>query len=219
MLPLPPPQPPKTKHAINTPPNASLVTLCLALTRPAMKARNSSASGRLKIKLRGIRLFGDPKGTAALVWTVAVAVDACVPSSVTEGGVTEHVAFAGSPAQERLTVCVDPASGLTVTGICTELPAMTVSDVGADIEKSTVPVPVIGTICGLLGSLSENERVASAAPKVVGAKFSVTLQVEFGPTVAPQSVVQTNSEAPEPVSDGGAEKVTAVAELFANVTI
>ena len=117
-----------------------------------------------------------------------------------------------------LTVCVDPASGITVSGICTEPPAKTVSDDGADIEKSTVPVPVIGTICGLLGSLSKTERVALADPKAVGVKFSVTPQFAFGGRSAPQSEVEVNSEASGPVSDGEVEKRTAAEELFVIVT-
>lgn len=141
-----------------------------------------------------------------------------MPSSVTEVGATTHVEFAGASVQLRLTVCVDPAKGVTVTGICTESPAKTVSDDCADMEKSNVPVPVSETICGLLGSLSRNARSALSAPKVVGVKFSVTRQSAFDGSVAPQSDVSANSEASGPESDGGAEKATAAAELLVIVT-
>src|SRR2546430_12658761 len=43
-------------------------------------------------------------------------------------------------------VWVDPPSGVTVTGMPTELPIVTVSEAGAEIEKSTMPPPVRGTV-------------------------------------------------------------------------
>jgi len=57
--------------------------------------------------------------------------------------------------QSKLTVWVDPPSGVTVTGMPTELPTVTVSEAGAEISKSTMPTPVRGTVCGLLGSPSK----------------------------------------------------------------
>src|SRR2546429_1356421 len=41
------------------------------------------------------------------------------------------------------------------TGMPTELPTMTVSEAGVEMEKSTMPTPVRGTVCGLLGSPSK----------------------------------------------------------------
>jgi hypothetical protein len=56
-------------------------------------------------------------------------------------GVTEHLEFAGSPVQLRLTVCVEPARGIIVTGNTTELPSTTLSSDGALRVKSTMPAP------------------------------------------------------------------------------
>src|SRR2546430_1622455 len=102
-------------------------------------------------------------------------------------------------------VWVDPPSGVTVTGMPTELPIVTVSEAGAEIEKSTMPPPVRGTVCGLLGSPSKKERVAEAAPNAVGVKLRATLQLESAATVAPQADTNVNSAALGPEMEGGAE--------------
>ena len=100
----------------------------------------------------------------------------------------------------------------------TELPTMSVSEAGVEMEKSTMPTPVRGTVCGLLGSLSEKERVAEAAPSAVGVKLRVTLQLAFAATVALQADTNVNSEALGPEREGGAEKLRSVDELFVMVT-
>jgi hypothetical protein len=43
-----------------------------------------------------------------ITWIMAV----CVPSSVTEGGKNEHAAPVGSPVQPKVTICVEPFSGI-----------------------------------------------------------------------------------------------------------
>ena len=51
---------------------------------------------------------------------------------------------------------------------------------------TTVPVPVMGTICGLAPPLSEKVRVALRDPITVGRNFTVTVQVAFPATLPPQ---------------------------------
>ena len=118
-----------------------------------------------------------------------------------------------------MTVWVDPPSGVTVTGMPTELPTVTVSEAGVEMEKSTMPTPVRGTVCGLLGSPSKKERVAEAVPNPVGVKLRVTLQLALAARVAPQADANVNAAALGPEREGGAEKLRSAEELFVMATI
>ena len=80
-----------------------------------------------------------------------------------------------------------------------------------------MPTPVRGTVCGLLGSPSKNERTAEASPNVVGVKLRLTLQLVFAARVAPQADTNANSEAVGPEREGGAEKLKSAEELFVMV--
>src|SRR2546429_8488276 len=81
------------------------------------------------------------------------------------------------------------------TGMPTELPTMTVSEAGVEMEKSTMPTPVRGTVCGLLGSPSKKERVAEAGPHPVGVKPRVTLPPALAPRGAPPADAHVNAPA------------------------
>ena len=102
------------------------------------------------------------------------------PSRVSEFGARTQVVPTGAPKHDMPTVCVDSSIGVTVTVNVVELPSLTVAGVVAVIVKSRYPFPVSGTTCGLLGSPSENVRVALAAPSVTGVKFTVTVQFALG---------------------------------------
>jgi hypothetical protein len=102
------------------------------------------------------------------------------PSRVSEFGARTHVVPAGAPRHDMPIVCVDSSIGVTVTVNVVVLPSLTAAGVVAVIVKSRYPTPVSGTTCGLLGSPSENVRVALAAPSVTGVKFTVTVQFALG---------------------------------------
>lgn len=102
------------------------------------------------------------------------------PSRVSEFGARTQVVPTGAPKHDMPTVCVDSSIGVTVTVNVVELPSLSAVGVDALIVKSRYPFPVSGTTCGLLGSPSENARVALAAPSVTGVKFTVTVQFALG---------------------------------------
>lgn len=73
-----------------------------------------------------------------VVIIVICEVAACVPSSVTDGGMNEHAAPAGNPVQLNVTACVDPFAGVTVNPTIPAFPAVTVTAPGvAATLKST----------------------------------------------------------------------------------
>jgi hypothetical protein len=63
------------------------------------------------------------------------------------------------------------------------------------------PVPVRGTLCGLPGALSANERLALRAPDPAGVNVTLTVQLAETPNVVPQVFDETTkSEALVPVT-------------------
>lgn len=62
---------------------------------------------------------------ARLVWIVSVAVAGVVPLGVSDAGLTTQVAFAGVPAQDKLTAWLNPPAGVTETVALALLPAVT----------------------------------------------------------------------------------------------
>ncbi len=59
-------------------------------------------------------------------------------------------------------------------------------------EPATVPIPISGAFCGLLGevALSVNRRLSVCGPKDVGVKVTITVQLEPTDKEAPQVLLE-----------------------------
>jgi len=122
------------------------------------------------------------------------AVCAVVPfAAATDAGVTVQVERLGAPVQANATVPVNPFTGVMVTLKLSVLPAVTFcTAVGPVKPKSgtgAVPVPVSGTVCGLLLALSVMVKVPVRGPVAVGVNITLIVQV-FDPAVAGKVVGQ-----------------------------
>jgi hypothetical protein len=127
-------------------------------------------------------------GISAVVASDTCAVCAVVPfAEATEAGVTVQVERFGAPVQANATVPVNPFTGVMVTLKLSVLPAVTFcTAVGPVKPKSgtgAVPVPVSGTVCGLLVALSVMVKVPVRGPVTVGVNVTLIVQV-FDPAVA-----------------------------------
>jgi len=78
---------------------------------------------------------------------------------------------------------VKPPSGVIVTVMLTDWPALTVAVEGAITVKSQ-PVPLNDTVCGLPPALSVMVNVPVRAPTVVGANVTLIVHVPEAAKVA-----------------------------------
>ncbi len=127
---------------------------------------------------------------------------------VTVPGEATMDASPGVPAKVNPTAELNAFSEVTVATTLIVSPALIVAEAGetATVNAVTgaVPVPVSGTSCGELGSLSATLRFAVSAACVVG--VNVTLIVQFAPAVnvageVPQVFVWLKSPAFAPVKE------------------
>ena len=109
--------------------------------------------------------------------------------SVNELGETEHVDSAGAPLQLSVTVWLNPPLGATATVWLAACPGatVTVDEEGGTTEKSS-PVPVSGTVCGLLMALSVMVRTPFLVPPVVGSKNTPIEQLAPELTLLPRAL-------------------------------
>ena len=86
-------------------------------TRVRRSSNHKNHVGLTCVTRRGKFSFGPDRGGVmerTVVVTVAVAEMGFVPSGVTVAGDTEQVAFRGAPLQPRVTLALNPKSGVTV---------------------------------------------------------------------------------------------------------
>ena len=217
--PPPPPQPANSRHA-----NAAAAKLRRRARRLRIAANIASSerpritNGTRPMKSPGKRGWCVVGGTSEAAVTVTVDVTASSPSSVMLDGESEQVVSAGAPVQVRFTVCVELSTGVTVTVKVMVLPRETLVEVVPVSVKSRPPMPVMGTVCGLLGSSSRKVRLAVATPSTVGRKLTVTVHEAFGARDEPQVVAMAYSASLLPARAGGAEKFRVAVELLVMVT-
>lgn len=217
--PPPPPQPANSRHA-----NAAAAKLTRKVRRLRVAANIASSerpritNGTWPMTSPGKRRWCVVGGMSEAAVTVTVDVTASTPSSVMLDGESEQVVSAGAPVHVRFTVCVELSTGVTVTVKVMVFPRETLVDVVPVSVKSKPPTPVMGTVCGLLGSSSRNVRLAVATPSTVGRKLTVTVHEAFGASEVPQVVAVEYSASLLPARAGGAEKFRVAVELLVMVT-
>src|SRR5882762_9349479 len=89
------------------------------------------------------------------------------------------------PGFDRVTGC----EALILPSAC----AVKVRADGAAFSTVAPPVPVSDTVCGLPEALSVMLRVPGRVPLAVGVKVTLTVQLEFAATLAPQLLVCAKS--------------------------
>ena len=194
LLLLPPPQPhhvitSKSTHAGSSQQSARLYRL---RTPP----RSSTNPGKPKNVNHSANLLAgaSPPGYASpavppVVVTVTVTFVGLEPLSFTEPGDTEHVDIAGAPVQLSVTVWLNPPRGATAIVYWALCPGVTVALDEEDraTEKSS-PIPLSGTVCGLLIALSVIVRTPFLWPLVVGSKNTPMEQFAPGAMGLPQEL-------------------------------
>jgi hypothetical protein len=114
--------------------------------------------------------------TLAPAVVVTVAVTNAGGPGVTAAvlGESAHVAPAGAPLHDIVTVCANPATDPTTIEYVAGCPAATVAvDVADAITVKSGPLPVSDTVCGLPVAPSATESVAVRVPTPLG--LNVTL--------------------------------------------
>jgi hypothetical protein len=132
---------------------------------------------------------------AVVVMLNEIAAEGCTPSRVTDAGVNAHAAFAGNPEHAKVTVCVDPFTGvnvnvtgpalfpaatLTVAGEAALIvndagpPAFTVCVNAADVLPANVASPPYCAVIAYVPALTN--KVANVATPL---PFNVPVPIEL----------------------------------------
>lgn len=153
-----------------------------------------------------------------------VIVEVAVPFA---GGVTgfveaTHEASPGHPLTVRFTAALNAFSEVTVAVTWKLCPAVMVPVVGESVTANdvtgAVPVPLSGTSCGELASLSAMLRFADSAACVEGVNVTPIVQFPPAATDAPHVFVWLKSPAFVPVVDM-LVIVSVAVPLFVSVTV
>ena len=119
---------------------ASRFCFCASPTKPNIptKAKMASDDARLRVPPDGgsSRMLGGAKRKLAARATASgvactstlILVETALPEGVRVDGLNPHSAPAGKPEQEKLTACLNPFSGVTVSERLPSPPATTVND-------------------------------------------------------------------------------------------
>jgi hypothetical protein len=117
---------------------------------------------------------------------VRVAV-ADVPFGVTVFGDMLQVVSAGDPPHVNATALVnDPPTGVIVSEYVAKEPDFTTALFEELVRLKSTPVPVKLAVCGVPWALSLTVNVPVRSPETVGAKMTLTVQLEPGASVAGQ---------------------------------
>lgn len=162
-------------------------------------------------------------GGCRFVWIVIVELVALLAAGVTGFGEAVHDESAGQPAKTKFTAELKPFSDVTVALKAIAWPAVTVADVGFNVTEKAVtgavPVPVSGTLCGDVGSLSVTVMLADSAACVEGVNVTLMVQEVPAASVEPelgQVLVCEKSAAFAPV-DAMLVMVSAAVPVFVRV--
>jgi hypothetical protein len=172
--------------------------------------------------MTGIRRSPSVAGhTLAPAVVVTVAVTNAGGPGVTAAvlGESAHVAPAGAPLHDIVTVCANPATDPTTIEYVAGCPAATVAvDVADAITVKSGPLPVSDTVCGLPVAPSATESVAVRVPTPLGLNVTLIRQLDAAASDVPQLLLCAKSAPFIPVSEIP-EIATAAAAVFATVTV
>jgi len=124
------------------------------------------------------------------VWMVIVELVEPLAGGVTGFGEAEQEESPGQPENTNVTGELKEFSDVTVASKAMLWPAASAADVGFNVTANAVtgavPVPLSGTLCGEVGSLSVMLRLADSAACVEGVKVTLIVQAEPAANVEPE---------------------------------